>query len=234
MKKLQILFLAVMLPLMFWGNSDAMMNGGMNGGNTSGMMNGGMMQNSGNFGMMSGMSGAPVIGDDGTAYFVVGNPTAKPGKTPTSNSFESTLIAINPSGETVSLVFNGLLSKPIINGSSLVATASLPNMGNYQMMGNGGTNAATRQSVLYTVVLPLTASSIPSAVSLDGSYASVPTIANGKFYVLTTDFGNAMMQGNNMFNNMYGKYNFNKMGTAKSYLYIINNDLTVASKTLIQ
>jgi hypothetical protein len=136
MKKLQILFLAVMLPLMFWGNSDAMMNGGM-------------MQNSGNFGMMSGMAGAPVIGDDGTAYFVVGNPTAKPGKTPTSNSFESTLIAINPSGETVSLVFNGLLSKPIINGSSLVATASLPNMGNYQMMGNGGTNAAN------TAVCPL-------------------------------------------------------------------------------
>jgi hypothetical protein len=84
------------------------------------------------------------------------------------------------------------------------------------------------------MTLPISASSVPSAVSLDGSYASAPVMFNNQFYVITSDFGNAMMQGNNMYNNMYGKTNFSKMGASKSYLYIINSDLTIASKTLIQ
>lgn len=245
MKKLKILFLAVMLPLMLWGNSDAMMGWNPNNGNGGagsypgmgsgpGMMNGPMMQNNGNWGMMNGMAGSPVVGADGTAYFVVSNPTAKPGKTPSVSSFTSQLIAVKPSGEMISLSFNGLLSKPVVSGNALFATVSLPDMANYQIVGNGGTNPATQQSVLYALTLPLTASSVPSAVSLDGTYASVPTFANDHFYVTTTDFGYAMMQGNSMFGNVYGKYNFNKTGAAKSYLYIINPDLTIASKVQIQ
>lgn len=236
MRKCHVLFLMVLLSLASWGSANAMMqNGGGSGmGIGSGMGSGSMMQNSGGFGMMNGMSGAPVVGADGTTYFVATNATAKPGKTPTSNSFQSTLIAVTPSGDTVSFSFNGLLSKPVINGSTLVATTSLPDMNNYNVVGNGGTNPVSQQSVLYTMTLPLSSSSVPSAVSLDGSYASVPVIFNNQFYVITTDFGNAMMQGNNMFNNMYGKTNFSKMGASKSYRYIINNDLSISSKTLIQ
>jgi hypothetical protein len=230
MKKLQALFLVVMLSLASWGSANAMMqNGGGSG------MGGAMMQNNGGFGMMNGMSGAPAVGADGTAYSVAMNPAAKPGTKPTSNSFQSTLTVITSSGAIItSLSFNGLMSKPVINGSTLMATTSLPNMNNYMMVVNGGTNSVSQQSVFYTMTLPISASSVPSAVSLDGSYASAPVMFNNQFYVITSDFGNAMMQGNNMYNNMYGKTNFSKMGASKSYLYIINSDLTIASKTLIQ
>jgi hypothetical protein len=230
MRKLQALVLAVLLSLSSWGSAIAMMQNGSG----SGMGGGTMMQNSGGFGMMNGMSGVPSVGSDGTAYAVAMNPAAKPGTKPTSNSFQSTLTAITPSGAVTSLSFNGLMSKPVINGSTLMATTSLPNMNNYMMVVNGGTNSVSQQSVFYTMTLPISASSVPSAVSLDGSYASAPVMFNNQFYVITSDFGNAMMQGNNMYNNMYGKTNFSKMGASKSYLYIINSDLTIASKTLIQ
>ena len=67
---------------------------------------------------------------------------------------------------------------------------------------------------------------------MDGSFASSPTIANNHVYITTSDFGNAMM--NNMANWMYGNYNFNSTGAAKTYLYIFNLDGSLASKIVMQ
>jgi hypothetical protein len=220
-KKFKIMVLAAIAMLMVAAPSDAMMGGGM-------------MTNTGGFGMMNGMAGTPVVGDDGTAYFVVHNPTANPGTAPTNNSFESNLIAVKTTGETVSITLKGIISKPVVSGNMLVATTSLPDFNNYMMAGNYGTNPSGSQSVIYLVSLPLTASSVPQVVSMDGSYASIPVIANNHAYVTTTDFGNAMMQGNTMFNSMFGNYNFNGSGTARSYLYIFNFDGTLVLKTVIQ
>ncbi len=66
-----------MIMLVYMGAADAAMMGGT-GGVSGSMMGGGMMglTNSGGFGMMNGMAGAPVVGDDGTAYIVGFNSTA--------------------------------------------------------------------------------------------------------------------------------------------------------------
>jgi hypothetical protein len=44
--------------------------------------------------------------------------------------------------------------------------------------------------------------------------------------VVTSDFGLAMMAGNSTFTGMFGNYNFNASGTAKTFLYLINFDGT--------
>lgn len=220
-KKSVGLYLAAIIMLTFVEYSDAMMDGSM-------------MTNTGGFGMMNGMAGTPVVGDDGTAYLVIHNPTSNPGTTPNNNSFESKLFAVKTTGETVSLTLKGITSKPVLSGNVLVATASLPDPGDYMMAYNYVTNTSNSQSVLYVLSLPFSASSVPLAIALDGSYASIPVFANSKVYVTTTDFGNAMMQGNTTFSGMYGTYNFNGSGAAKSYLYILNLDGTIASKVIIQ
>lgn len=219
-------FCAAIMLLAAAAFSDAMMDGSM--------MTGTDMTNTSGFGMMDGMAGAPVVGDDGTAYIVVHNQASVSETAPNSNSFESKLLVVRATGETVSLTLKGMTSKPVLFGNVLVATSSLPDLSNYMMVYNYVTNTAGSQSVLYAFSLPLTSASSPLAVALDGSYASMPVIANNRIYVTTTDFGNAMMQGNNTFSGMYGTYNFNGTGSAKSYLYIINFDGTIASKTIIQ
>ncbi len=55
-----------------------------------------------------------------------------------------------------------------------------------------------------------------------------------KVYVTTTDFGNAMMQGNSTFGGRYGNFNFNNAGTAKSYLYTLNLDGSSPVKIQLQ
>lgn len=221
LKKGYCFFCAAIMLLVAAASSDAMMDGST-------------MTNTGGFGMMNGMAGTPVVGDDGTAYLVIHNPASNPGTTPSSNSFESKLFAVKTTGETVSLTIKGITSKPVLFGNVLVATSSLPDLSNYMMVYNYVTNTSNSQSVIYVFSLPFSASSVPLAIALDGSYASIPVIANNKVYVSTTDFGNAMMQGNNTFSGMYGTYNFNGTGSAKSYLYIINFDGTIASKVIIQ
>ncbi|MDA8240844.1 MAG: hypothetical protein M0Z67_10805 [Nitrospiraceae bacterium] len=68
MKKIiPILTMVVVLALV--GIAGAVMGGSMMGGGFA-------MTNTGGFGMMNGMAGAPVVGDDGTAYLVSYNPTA--------------------------------------------------------------------------------------------------------------------------------------------------------------
>lgn len=225
MKKiLSIALLAGMFA--FVGIAGAAMMGGS-------MMDGGMMMtNAGGFGMMNGMAGSPVVDTDGTAYIVTQNPTASAGTVPGSNSFQSTLSAITPSGQITTITLNGIVSKPVVDGGKIAATASLPNIGNYNVVGNLGTSPS--QSVLYAISLPLTSSSVPIAVTLDGQFASMPVIANNQVYVTTSDFGNAMMQGNTTFNNMYGNFNFNGTGTAKSYLYIVGFDGTLINKIQLQ
>lgn len=227
LKEGNVLYTAIILIMLtFVANSYAMMDGSM-------MTNAGMT-NTGGFGMMNGMAGTPVLGDDGTAYLVIHNPASNAGAVPNSNSFESKLFAAKTTGETVSLTLKGITSKPVVVGAVLVATASLPDLNNYMMVYNYVTLTTASQAVLYVLSLPFSASSVPLAIALDGSYASIPVIANNKVYVTTTDFGNAMMQGNNTFAGMYGAYNFSSTGSAKSYLYILNLDGTIASKIIIQ
>lgn len=221
--------------LVFAGIAGAAMGGSMMGGTTpTAMMGGGMnMTNTGGFGMMNGMAGSPVVGSDGTAYLVSYNPTASAGSVPNSNSFQSTVSAITPSGQIETITLKGIVSKPVVEGNKLVATASLPDVGNYNVIGSLG-SSSTGQSVLYEMTLPLTPSTVPIAVTMDGQFASVPVIAADKVYVTTTDFGIAMMQGNTTFGGMYGSFNFNNTGTAKSYLYIVNFDGSLAAKIPLQ
>jgi hypothetical protein len=118
---------------------------------------------------------------------------------------------VTPAGVIETLTLNGMVSKPVIFENFLVATASLPDLTNYLIAGNLGTSSPAGQSVLYIVSLPLTASTVPAAVTLDAKFASVPVIASNSIYVVTSDFGNAMMNGSNTFNMMY---NFNSTGSA--------------------
>lgn len=227
-KTLAVLLMALTAVFSFNAYSDAIMGSG------PGMIGGPMTTNSGSFGMMNGMTGAPVIGEDGTAYLVSFNPTSNPGTAPSSNSFESKIMEITPSGQITSITVKGIASKPAVGNNFLVATASLPDFANYNLVGNFGNNPASGQSVIYIMSLPFSATIVPDAVSMDGSYASIPVITNDKVYVTTTDFGNAMMGSNtfNMFGN--GNYNFNQNGLAKTYLYIFNFDGSLASKVEIQ
>ena len=128
------------------------------------------------------------------------------------------------------MAVSGLMSKPVINGSVMVSTVSLPNMSDYSIMANAGTT--TQQSVVFWLQLPMTLSSVPTAVKMDGRYASAPVIKNNMVYVTTTNFGYGMMQGNDVYNNTYPNMTFNN--TSKSYLYIFNMDGTLVSKTLLQ
>lgn len=212
----------------------AMMGGGSSTVPGSMMGGGGMMTNTGGFGMMNGMAGAPVVGSDGTAYVIGYNPTTNPGTVPTNNSFTSTITAVTPSGSVGSITLKGIVSRPVIDGNLLVATSSLPDMMNFNVVGNLGTTAPTEQSMVYVVNLPVTSSSMPVGVSLDGQFASMPVIANNAVYVVTSDFGNGMMTGSSTFNMMYGNYNFNGTGTAHSYLYIIGFDGKLINKIQIQ
>ena len=79
--------------------------------------------------------------------------------------------------------------------------------------------------------LPMTSLSVPKAVSMDGSYASEPVIANNMIYVTTSTAGKAMMQGNNVFNNTFPKYNGG--ATTTSYLYVLGMDGSLVSKTVL-
>ena len=202
--------------LTFAGSAGAAMGGGMMGGGLN-------MTNTGGFGMMNGMEGAPVVDSDGTAYLVSHNLTASAGSIPNSNSFQSTLSAVTPSGQLDTITLKGIVSRPAVSSNVLVATASLPDTSNYDLVGSLG-SSSTGQSVLYMISLPITPSTVPIAVTMDGQFASVPVVTADKIYVTTTDFGNAMMQGNTTFSGMYGNFNFNNTGTAKSYLYILSLD----------
>lgn len=219
-------------------------NAAMGDGNTPGMTGGpgttdmpsgrSAMTNNSAFGMMSGMTGSPVVGDDGTAYLVMHNPTASPGQTPTSNSFESRLVAVRLTGEVISLTLRGIVSRPVVFGNTLVATASLPDISNYTVEANYKLQQGSNGSVVYLVPLPMSQSSQPIAAMLDGDYASLPVLTDTHAYVTTTDFGNAMMQGDDMFTGMFGNVNFNSFGSAKSYLYIFNLDGSLVYETEIQ
>ncbi len=214
-------------------NSGSMMGGGT--GTTATMMGGGMgMSNSGGFGMMNGMAGAPVVGNDGTAYIVGLTPTAAAGTTPSSNVFQSTISAVTPAGSLQTITLKGIVSRPIIQGNVLIATASLPDFANYSVAGNLGTSSPSGQSVAYVVELPMTSSSVPIAVTMDGVFASMPVISGNYAYIVTSDFGNGMMNGNNTFNMMYGNYNFNSAGTAHSYMFIVDLSGNLVNKVILQ
>lgn len=226
MKKIIPILTMVIVLGLIGGAGAAMGSGPMMGGGFA-------MTNAGGFGMMNGMAGAPVVGSDGTAYIVSYNPSANPGTVPSSSSFESTITAVTPSGVITSITLNGIASRPVVEGNVLAATASLPDFSNFNLFENLGSAAPSGQSMLYVVSLPFTADK-PVGVSLDGHFASMPVIANNAVYVVTSDFGNGMMNGSGTFNMMYGNYNFNSSGTAKSYLYIIGFDGSLVNKLTLQ
>jgi hypothetical protein len=208
-------------------NNQQMMGGGQNGNGFSMMGGGGpAMTQNGGFGMMNGLAGAPIVDDDGLAYFVTTNRTNDTSTVPNSNSFTSTILAVNPDGGGVSVNLQGIVSRPVVYGDVLVATASLPDFNNFNMLGNYGQNVPTGQSVLYAFTLPLTETSEPIAVSMDGRFASIPVITNDNIYVTTTDFGRAML---NQFVN-----DPDDPTLAKTYLYVFNLDGTLVSRTEIQ
>ena len=219
-----VLLLVTVMMLISAAGSFAMMGGG------GGMGGGGMMNNAGGFGMMDGMAGTPVVDADGTAYIISMLPSATPGTVPSAHSFVSNIIAVTTSGQTVKMSVNGLMSRPVIDGNVLISTVSLPNMSDYSIMGNEGTTA--QQSSIFWLQLPMTSSSVPTAVKMDGRFASSPVVANNMIYVTTTNFGNGMMQGNNVFGNMFP--NYTPSSTSKSYLYIFNMDGSLVSKTTLQ
>lgn len=225
-RRLRALGLAVVAVFMFAGLTEAAMMGYGNGPF--------MSSTKGSFGMMNGMAGAPVVGDDGTAYIVTYDTTANPGTTPTSNIFQSRVMAIDLAGNMQTITLNGIVSRPVIADGYLFASSSMSNMADYMLSGDFRTNQGNGESVVYGMPLNFTAATKPVAMAIDGDFASVPVIVNNRLYVMGSDFGNAMMTGSNTFNIMYGSYNFNNNGNAKTYMYIFNLDGTLVSKTLIQ
>lgn len=192
------------------------------------------MNNNGGLGMMNGMAGTPVVGDDGMVYMVSFEPNQNAGALLNSNSFTSTLMTINPdTGQVVSLNLNGILSRPVVYGNILVATASLPNLNNFEMYANHGNNGPENQSVLYGISLPLTENTIPRAISLDGNFASVPVIFNELIYVTTTSHGDFMM-GRTMFDGMFENFDFDNQPNHRSFLYVIGLDGTLKAKIEIE
>lgn len=218
MKKYYVLFVAVTLYLAAFTNVYGMgMGTGMTGSTTNDMTANGMMGSSDTYGMMNGMTGSPVVGSDGTAYLVTYQASGS-----ASSTFTSTLTAVTSSGQKTSITLTGIVSRPALSsdGSLLVAATSMPDVSQYSMMASYN-SSSTSKSTLYAVQLPFTQSSKPIAVSLDGNFASAPVIANNKIYVSTTDFGGSMMGIGSVSNPQQGN----------SYLYIINFNGTVASKT---
>lgn len=191
------------------------------------------MTNGGTFGMTTGMAGSPVVGDDGTAYMVTYVPGSSPGAVPSNTSFQSRIIAVTPAGAVSSMIVSGIVSRPVVYGNLLVASASLPNFDDYTVRASFGSNSPSGQSVVYLLSLPFSVAAKPVAVSVDGSFASAPVIdaAHSHIFVTTTDFGYGMMSGSNTYNAMYGNYNFNA-ATAKTYMYILNFDGTYTRVTL--
>jgi hypothetical protein len=209
MKKIVYILIVLSILMAFNGQSIAMMHGEPINGDH-------MMANNSGFSMINGMKGSPVV------------------MMPTNNSFQSTITAFKTTGETSSLTLKGIVSRPVVEGNVLAVTTSLPDFSEYNIIGNHGVNPGAGQSVLYAVSLPLIESKVPLAVALDGSFASVPVIANNRVYVITTDFGHAMMENGtfDMFGN--GQHDFNDDDMAKTYLNIINFDGTLESRFEVQ
>jgi hypothetical protein len=225
-------FFQVIFPAIFMGLTFAAPSGAQMMGPGPGMI-APAMTNGGTFGMMNGMAGSPVLGDDGTAYLVTYVPGANPGSVPSNTSFQSRIIAVTPAGAVFSMIVSGIVSRPVVYGNLLAATASLPDFNDYTLRTSFGSNAPSAQSVAYLVSLPFSTAAKPVAVSLDGGFASTPVIdaAHNRILVTTTDFGYGMMSGSNTYNAMYGSYSSNA-STAKTYLYILNFDGTYTRVTL--
>lgn len=225
-------FFKMIFPAIFMGLTIAAPSSAQTMGPGPGMM-APAMTNGGTFGMMNGMAGSPVLGDDGTAYLVTYVPASNPGSVPSNNSFQSRIIAVTPAGAVFSMIVSGIVSRPVVYGNLLVASASLPNFNDYTMWASFGSNSSNGQSVVYLVSLPFSTAEKPRAVSVDGSFASTPVIdaARNRILVTTTDFGYGMLSGSNTYNAMYGNYNFNA-ATAKTYMYMLNFDGTYTRVTL--
>ncbi|MBF0559826.1 MAG: hypothetical protein HQL08_13720 [Nitrospirae bacterium] len=211
--------LTLIIVIAGFSHSEAMM-GGTGGtssgtGSTSGMMNGAVsseaMMNKQWFNMTSGMTNTPVVASNGTAYVVSygGTATNSTSSRTYSYSYESTISAITTAGNSTSVTLEGIVSTPVVSGSTMVLTSSLSG---YMMDFNSG--SSNSQLTLYILSLPFTSSSTPVSVSLDGDFASAPVISGSHIYVTTTDVGFTSANA--------------------SYLYILNFDGSQVAKVAIQ
>jgi hypothetical protein len=123
----------------------------------------------------------------------------------------SRIRAFKLDGTTADVALRGKVSVPVLQGVYLFATASVPILNDYNLIFNHGTNPAGEQSVLFRLPAPFVSNAIPDAAVLDGRIASKPVVAANRIYVTTKD-------------TYYGK----------KYLYVLNPDLTLVTKTLIQ
>lgn len=210
--RVSLFFKVVLLSLAIVGttlsHSEAMMGGGTgmgfgqsnvnvgvtnSTGSTVGMMNGannlaissGAMMTKQVFNMTSGMTNTPVVASNGTAYVVSFSGATKSGNAvPFTYSYASKLNAITTAGDITSITLEGIVSTPVISGSTLALSASLSG---YMMDVNNSTSGSPL--TLYILTLPITSSSTPVSVSLDGDFASEPVISGNYIYVTTTDIG---------------------------------------------
>ncbi len=191
--------------------------------------------NNSGFGMTNGQMGAPVIGPNGSAYIVTYTPAQNiMGTAPSSQSFRSTLIEITRTGQMHTVTLSGISSQPLIFNGVLLATASLADPTQFQVISNFGTST-TGQSMLYIVPIPIAENQAPLlAFAMDGAFASNPVVTNNQIYVVTSDFGNALMSDVNSFNSSFGTFDFTNSGQAKSWLYVINTNGTLAQKVELQ
>ncbi|MBF0559147.1 MAG: hypothetical protein HQL08_10245 [Nitrospirae bacterium] len=189
------------------GSPSGMMGGTIDSGmalSSSGMMNKRF------YDMSSGIANNPVVASNGTAYVVSYSATSNNASTYYGNySYKSKINQVTTSGQMTSISVNGIISAPVISGSTLAVTGSLSG---YMM--DWYNSSSSNQLVLYILSLPFTSSTSAVSVSLEGDFASVPVISGSHIYVTTTDLGIT--------------------SATKSYLYILNFDGSTVAQVQIQ
>jgi hypothetical protein len=123
----------------------------------------------------------------------------------------SRISAFRLDGITADVALRGKVSVPAPLGAHLFAITSVPILNDYNLLFTHGTNPASEQSVLFRLSALFGSDAIPDAAALDGRIASKLVVSANRIYVTTRD-----------------PHSGNK------YLYVLNPDLTLVSKTTIQ
>jgi len=123
----------------------------------------------------------------------------------------SKISAFKLDGTTANVALRGKVSVPVPLGAHIFGSTSAPKLTDYNLLFTHGTNPAGEQSVLFRLPAPFVSTAIADAAALDGRIASKPVVSANRIYVTTKD-----------------PYSGNK------YLYVLNPDLTLVSKTIIQ
>lgn len=178
---------------------------------------------------VGGLEGHPAIDASGTAY-VVSHILSDPDTTTLNKeAVASSLMAITPKGQKTTFTLSGISSAPAVTGETLIGTVVLPDFDQYRVVHNLGGRQESTRSVLYKVSLPLSASVLPAAVILEGTFASPPTVMNGLIYVVTSN-AVSLLDSSGPLAEILGNFTFDQ-GAGKSFLYVFDTDLALLSKT---